>query len=217
MTSTLNNLTPSTNYTYRAFVTTANGTHYGDDVTFTTLEAEPCDAPTDLQQQIALKDEGGIYVCWTDNANVSQWNLQYRLLNNGEWTTVVVTGSPCYSINGLINNEDYEVRVQAVCAEDNLSDWSEILIATATNSSIDSYLLNSITLYPNPANDIVNVQCTMYNVQDVEVFDVYGKVINTINVTDNPTRINVSGLANGMYFVRVTTDEGVATKTFVKK
>ena len=51
----------------------------------------------------------------------------------------------------------------------------------------------------------------------VEVFDVYGKVINTVNVVENPTRINVSGLANGMYFVRVTTDAGTVTKSFVKK
>ena len=45
----------------------------------------------------------------------------------------------------------------------------------------------------------------------------YGKVINTVNVVDNPTRINVSNLANGMYFVRVTTEEGVVTKQFVKR
>ncbi|MCR4826541.1 MAG: T9SS type A sorting domain-containing protein, partial [Bacteroidales bacterium] len=132
------------------------------------------------------------------------------------------------SINGLINNEDYEVRVQAVCAEDNLSDWSEILIATATNSSIDSYLLNSIALYPNPANDVVNVECTMNNVQleGIEVIDVYGKIITTVGTrfiasaqspASAPIQINVSSLANGMYFVRVTTDEGVATKTFIKK
>ena len=223
-TANLSGLTANTNYTYKAFITFNGTTVYGNEMTFTTLPEdtpEPCDAPTDLQQQIALKDEGGIYVCWTDNANVSQWNLQYRLQNNGEWTTVVVTGSPCYSINGLINNEDYEVRVQAVCAEDNLSDWSEILIATATNSSIDSYLLNSIVLYPNPANDVVNVECTMNNVQmeGIEVIDVYGKVVRTVVGTNNysPIRINVSGLANGMYFVRVTTDAGTVTKSFVKK
>ena len=220
ITADLTGLTPNTGYTYKAFITYNDTTVYGSEMTFTTLPEdipEPCNAPTDLQQQIALKDEGGIYVCWTDNANVSQWNLQYRLLNSGEWITVVVTGSPCYSITGLINNEDYEVRVQAVCAEDNLSEWSEILIATATNSGINDYLLNSISLYPNPANDVVNVQCTMNNVQLVEVVDVYGKVINTVNVNDNPTRINVSGLANGMYFVRVTTDEGIVTKNFIKR
>ncbi len=61
----------------------------------------------------------------------------------------------------------------------------------------------------------------MNNVQldGIEVIDVYGKVVHTIVGANNysPIRINVSGLANGMYFVRVTTDEGVATKTFIKK
>ncbi|MBR6175960.1 MAG: T9SS type A sorting domain-containing protein, partial [Bacteroidales bacterium] len=55
------------------------------------------------------------------------------------------------------------------------------------------------------------------NVTMMEVYDVYGKLINTVNVIDNPTRINVSSLANGMYFVRVTTEAGSVTKTFVKR
>ena len=51
----------------------------------------------------------------------------------------------------------------------------------------------------------------------LEVYDVYGKLINTVNVIDNPTRINVNGLASGMYFVRVTMEQGTVTKTFGKK
>ena len=57
----------------------------------------------------------------------------------------------------------------------------------------------------------------MYNVQEVEVFDVFGKLVTTTNVIDNPIQINVSSLANGMYFVRVTTDRGTVTKPFVKQ
>ena len=61
----------------------------------------------------------------------------------------------------------------------------------------------------------------MNNVQleGIEIIDVYGKVVRTVVGANNYSsiRINVSGLANGMYFVRVTTDEGVATKTFIKK
>ncbi|MBR4645887.1 MAG: T9SS type A sorting domain-containing protein, partial [Bacteroidales bacterium] len=85
-----------------------------------------------------------------------------------------------------------------------------------------------IALYPNPANDVVNVQCTMNNVQldGIEVIDVYGKIITTVGTrfiasaqspASAPIQINVSGLANGMYFVRVTTDEGTVTKTFIKQ
>ena len=220
LTYILTGLTANTDYTYKAFITFNGTTVYGNEMNFTTLEevVEPCATPTNLHQLIATKDEGSINVAWTDNAGVSQWNLQYRLQNSNEdWTTVTVNNEPDYSITGLVNDEVYEIRVQAVCDPDNLSEWSNILTATAQGVGINDHLLNNIALYPNPANDVVNVQCTMYDVQEVEVIDVYGKVINTVNVTDNPTCINVSGLAAGMYFVRVTTEQGVATKTFVKK
>ena len=76
-------------------------------------------------------------------------------------------------------------------------------------------------VYPNPTKDFVNVQCTMNDVQcsGIEVVDVYGKVVRTVVGVNNdsPTQINVSGLAIGMYFVRVTTEEGVVTKPFVKR
>ena len=82
-----------------------------------------------------------------------------------------------------------------------------------------------IVVYPNPTKDYVNVQCTMYNepleMKGIEVIDVYGKVVRTVvganNYSPVPTQINVSGLAAGMYFVRVTTEEGMVTKAFVKR
>jgi len=70
----------------------------------------------------------------------------------------------------------------------------------------------------------VNVECRMKNVEwddaTVEVFDVYGKVVRDVETrctTSLQARINVSGLANGMYFVRVSTEAGMVTKTFVKR
>ena len=91
-------------------------------------------------------------------------------------------------------------------------------MATTTNVGVDSYLESSVSLYPNPAREYVDIRVDGdLNVKMMEVYDVYGKLINTVNVVDNPTRINVSGLADGMYFVRVTTEAGVVTKPFLKK
>ena len=216
----LTNLTPETDYAYRAFITFSGQTVYGTTETFTTLPEEtpePCETPTGLGQIIYTKEVGGIHVTWTDNAGVSQWNLQYRPLN-GDWTTVVVTGLPEYYITGLVNGEDYEVRVQAVCDSNVVSEWSATLTATATNSGLDNWLTSSVTLYPNPAKEYVDIRVDGdLNVTAMEVYDVYGKLVNTVNVVDNPTRINVSSLANGMYFVRMTTEKGAVTKTFVKR
>jgi hypothetical protein len=48
---------------------------------------------------------------------------------------------------------------------------------------------------------------------------VYGQIVETFHGTSLQGRatINVSGLADGMYYVRVTTDNGVVTKNFVKR
>ena len=215
-------LLPATTYTYCAFIEYGDTIVYGENVTFTTetMPVEPCEVPTDLSQIISSKEVGGINVSWVDHAGVSQWNLQYRPLN-GEWVTVLVTGYPSYSISGLVNGELYEIRVQAVCDGGVTSEWSAILTATATNSGIEDWLENSVTLFPNPAKEVINVECTMNNVQfeveTVEVYDVYGKWVNTVVVNENPIRINVSNLADGMYFVRVTTEKGAVTKRFVKR
>ena len=122
-----------------------------------------------------------------------------------------------YNITGLTGLTTYEIQVQADCGDGNVSDWCTAITAQTTNVGIENHLLNSISLYPNPAKEYIDVRVDEFNVTNMEVYDVYGKLINTVNVIDNPTRINVSNLAAGMYFVRVTTEQGVATKSFVKK
>ena len=214
-TANLSGLTANTGYTFKAFITFNGTTVYGEEMTFTTLEEipEPCNVPTNLHTT-DIQNEA-ISIAWDADANVSSWNIQYRPV--GGTLATATTNTNSYTITGLTGLTTYEIQVQANCGDGNLSDWTSAITPQTTNVGIESYLSNSVVLFPNPAKEVINVQCTTYNVQSVEVIDVYGKVINTVNVVENPTRINVSGLANGMYFVRVTTEEGVVTKQFVKK
>jgi hypothetical protein len=148
---------------------------------------------------------------------VNSWNIQYRPVGGTLSSATATTNS--YTITGLTPETQYEIQVQADCGDGNLSEWSSAITVTTLTDGIESYLLNSISLYPNPAKEVVNVQCTMNNVQieSIEVFDVYGKLLQTVSMTPETTTINVSYLAAGMYFVRVTTEQGAATKSFVKK
>ena len=216
MASPITGLTANTDYTYRAFVTTANGTHYGDDVTFTTLQevVEPCDVPTNLHA--SEFDAHSITIGWNTNGNATGWNIHYRV-ENGTWSNAYSTTNS-YVITGLVAETTYEIEVQADCGNGNLSDWCAPIHISTAYDGIESWLENSVSLYPNPAKEYVDIRVDGdLNVKTMEVYDVYGKLLNTVIVTENPTRINVSGLANGMYFVRVTTEEGMVTKTFVKK
>ena len=220
---TLTGLTPNTSYTYRSFATTANGAVYGELKTFTTLEisGDTCETPTNLQQMDQSTEPGTITVTWTDNAGATQWNLHYRTPGN-PWTAVVVTGTPTYTITDLTPDTEYEIQVQAVC-ESNMSEWSPIIIATSSGDGIANHLLGLVYLYPNPANDYVEVatEGNVLNINCVEVYDVYGKVIRIVAGTNldspNRARINVSDLASGLYFVRLTTSGGTVTKNFIRQ
>ena len=215
LTHNLTGLNPNTSYTYKAFIIYNGQTIYGNEVTFTTLAqgVEPCDVPTGLHTTDVQNES--ITIAWDANANVNSWNIQYRP-QNGTWNSAT-SNTNSYTITGLTGHTTYEIQVQANCGDGNVSDWSGSVSEETTNVGIEEWLSNSVTLFPNPAKDVVNVQCTMGNVQGVEVYDVYGKLITTSNSIDNPTRINVSDLADGVYFVRVTTDRGVVTKSFVKR
>ena len=173
---------------------------------------EPCATPTGLTAS-NIETES-ITVSWDAAAGVSSWNIQYRP-EGGQLSTASTTTNS-YTLNWLTGNTTYQIQVQANCGDGNLSDWSPAI--SATTVGIESWLAGSVTLYPNPAREYVDIRVDGdVNVTAMEVYDVYGKLINTVNVIDNPTRINVSGLADGMYFVRVTTEKGAVTKAFVKK
>ena len=78
---------------------------------------------------------------------------------------------------------------------------------------------DNVRVYPNPAADVIQVHCAGLDVLvgSVEVFDVYGKLLNIANVVGNPANINVSALSPGIYFLRLTTNQGIVTKRFVKQ
>ena len=72
-------------------------------------------------------------------------------------------------------------------------------------------------LYPNPTTG----KCIVRNEQDLieqlEVYDMYGKRLEQHLVRDYQTVIDLSTRASGVYFVRVTTEQGTVTKRVVKR
>jgi len=216
-TANLTGLTPSTSYTFKAFITFNGTTVYGSETTFTTLPqgVDPCDVPTGLHATDI--ENHAVTIAWDDNANVDNWNIQYRIVGSSALSSAT-SSTNTYTITNLNGDSDYEIQVQADCGSGNLSDWSAFITVHTTNVGIENWLENSISLFPNPAREYVDIRVDGdVNVTSMEVYDVYGKVVRTVNTIDNPTRINVNGLANGMYFVRVSTDNGMVTKSFVKK
>ena len=71
--------------------------------------------------------------------------------------------------------------------------------------------LSNVTIYPNPANDVLNID---YNKNgddaiEISIIDQFGRVITSINGLSNGfnhNTMNVSNLGSGVYYVRFTTN-----------
>ncbi len=75
---------------------------------------------------------------------------------------------------------------------------------------------NSVTIYPNPVKNILNVTSDG-TVRYVELYDMQGRLLETGIVNDISTTIDLTSRAAGMYFVKVTTDKGVKVENVIRE
>ncbi|MBQ9254067.1 MAG: fibronectin type III domain-containing protein, partial [Bacteroidales bacterium] len=121
MTANLTGLTANTSYTYRAFATTGNGTQYGSEVTFTTLEAEQPIEPTvvtnvatNIAQTTATLNGA---ITEVGNQTITARGFEWKATVGGTYTSVSATGTTMtYALSGLTANTSYTYKAFATTA-----------------------------------------------------------------------------------------------------
>jgi hypothetical protein len=85
-------------------------------------------------------------------------------------------------------------------------------ISVTALTGVESHELNT-TIFPNPANNVLNINANC-NINRVEVYNMMGQMIGTYDVNDVNTQISTTALANGVYTVKIATENGTTTKKF---
>lgn len=75
---------------------------------------------------------------------------------------------------------------------------------------------SAFNLYPNPANDRLHIESKV-KINEVTIYDVYGRQQELSAISGQQTVIDVTSLNNGIYFVKIVTDNGEVIKRFVKQ
>ncbi len=217
MSYNLTGLTANTNYTFRAFATTVSGTVYGNEMTFQTLDQQggSCPAPTNVAANNIGQTSADISWTQPDNSATS-WDIQYKENGASGWNTVATTNNP-HTLTGLTPETTYLLQVIAHCTDGQNSQPSTLITFTTLPDGINNYTLdNAVTVFPNPTTGIIQIKNAECRMENVEVYDAYGKLLNVMSVNDHTATLNLNGYAKGTYFVRVTTERGIVTKRVVK-
>ncbi|MGH1387015.1 T9SS type A sorting domain-containing protein [Kordia sp.] len=92
---------------------------------------------------------------------------------------------------------------------------NELIVSDATLSLDDVNITSDFKLYPNPSKGILNIQTNTTDSVSISIYDMLGKeVLNADKVTNT---IDISNLKNGMYLVKIATNDRSITKKIIKE
>ncbi len=74
----------------------------------------------------------------------------------------------------------------------------------------------TIAVYPNPFNEVLTIKAKDI-IRDVEIYDVQGRVVFSEKINSTEAVLNIPEQTQGVYFVKMTTDQGIEIEKIIKK
>ena len=287
---------PSTAKYIAFYWNNSTGSYYTcciDDIQITSnAPIDTCDNPINLTVPTTTLACDSATANWAAGGTETMWQFEYKRNADADYTSVAVT-SPTFTMTGLVQLTQYNVRVKALCGTGDESGYtttnfttpqcgvsSYIITASATqggaispsgqisvvsggsqtftmtpdsgyvlisllvdgnaegtptvysfNNVTDNHtihavfspnginettLQNSIVIFPNPTNDVLNVKLSQ-QFERVEITNMFGQILYCNKITDTTFQINTSSYSSGVYFIRLQGENGIATKKFIKE
>lgn len=161
---------------------------------------------------LAINSNDEPYVAYSDGSYF-YWGT-VKKFNGSSWETV---GSQGFSNEQIYytslafssNNEPYVAYADA-------GNGYKLSVMKFTNTmSIQDSEVSRVSLYPNPANDLVTLADLPYGETHIKVFDITGKEMFSTNSNTAIETIDTANLANGVYLVSIVNNGNLAHKKLV--
>ena len=167
-----------------------------------------CNPVRDLEAETG-GDVSQVYLHWTEPEPGSTGNLLgYLIQKNGELLQEFLE-MPEYVDFEVEFFQTYEYVVIAVF-DDNCESACAPLSIELIPDAVPEYSKEA-KVYPNPAQNMLHVEGT--GLTEVEVFNIMGQSV--LHVGENFETVDISHLQNGIYFVRLKTNDGEKTVKLV--
>ena len=74
-----------------------------------------------------------------------------------------------------------------------------------------------VMAYPNPTSGIIHVQTEGQSMVEVQVFDLFGKMLFQQSIGETEFSVDLSNYSSGTYLLRIISNEGVETVKVVRE
>ena len=158
-----------------------------------------------------------------DSCSDKYWYLSETLNENKKLSEILIIPyfSNCFK-NFMYNerkenyyyDENNNLISVKVFDKDSLDNWDIYVSTYYKYNSLNINDINKkiISLFPNPAsNQIIldNGNCLM---ETVYMYDVTGREVKRFSINSNKTTLDISDVQNGMYVVKINSEQGIFTR-----
>ncbi len=85
-------------------------------------------------------------------------------------------------------------------------------------NNIDIIENENITIFPNPINDIVKIKSKKEKLERIEITDITGKLVALYQINSLLNyQIDLSAQTNGIYILKIQTENEILTKKIIKQ
>ena len=201
---------------------TVDGMHVGAVATYTfhnvtanhtihaTFKVEPCVVPTNLRT-INIDSTSATLVWYHPGAD--SYDIQYKVSTANTWTLVSNVPGFAYDLTNLQSATNYVWKIKANTVGCTDNDWSNAtsfttLAGPSSPDGINDYVKNHVNVYAEH-NRVHIINDYNVDINNVAIYDMYGKLIYSGNAISNPEVIELN-VAVGTYVVRLNTQQGPA-------
>jgi len=75
---------------------------------------------------------------------------------------------------------------------------------------------NLVKVYPNPASEFIRIESDN-TLQQVELYDFGGRLLRSVNASENKIQLSIDQLQKGIYLLKIKTDKGITNNRIIKK
>ena len=217
--SSMTDLSSGTKYYVKAYATNADGTVYGNEVSFTTLvpPAVTTQEVTDINSTSATGN-GNITVL--GSTDIMQYGVVWSTATNptidlatkSELGAATSTGAFTSTITALTPGTMYYVKAYATNANGTVY-GNEVSFTSSIANGLNDNVSSELSIYPNPVIDKLYINGLSGKAQ-ITVIDMTGKKI--LNTETSNNYISVNKLSHGIYFMLISDENGAKTVKFTK-
>jgi hypothetical protein len=133
----------------------------------------------------------------------------------GQSATVTASGASTYSyspsipLSGVISPSTTTTYTVIGTSSVGCSGMTTLTqsVSLCTGLNGQSYNSNLILLYPNPSAGIVNIEFINGLTKTIQIADVTGRIVREAVTSDDNIKIDISTLANGIYYFKIQSNK----------